>query len=77
MAEKTIPIYFKIESFEPDPIQYKPSKPVLRPDNLYVRLDIPAKYFITNSGTPKGTLCLSERGFAFVRRVLSGIEKSQ
>jgi hypothetical protein len=77
MKDKTIPIYFKVESFEPDPVQYKPAKPVLHPMDLYMRLDIPDKYFIKDSGIPKGALCLSERGFSFIRRVLSGIEKIQ
>jgi hypothetical protein len=77
MKDKTIPIYFKVESFEPDPVQFKPAKPVLKPQDLYVRLDVPEKYFIKDLGSPKGSLCLSERGFSFIRRVLSGLEKIQ
>ena len=75
MTEKTIPVYFHIESFEPDSIQYKPAKPHILPINLYVRLDVPEKYFVDNPDVPKGGKCLTERGFSKIRRVLDGTEK--
>jgi hypothetical protein len=67
-------IYFKVESFEPDPVQFKPGKPFIRPNDLYLALDVPEEYFLVAQGLPKGSNCLTEKGFHKVRKVISGLD---
>jgi len=68
-------IIFKIETFEPDPVQFKPGKPLIRPENLYMALDIPEEYFLVASGLPRDANVLTDAGFRKVRKVISGLDK--
>lgn len=71
----TTTIIFKIESYEPDPQQYKPGKPHLAPEALYVSVDVPDKYFISVPGLPKGAKCLTLAGFQKLTKILIGVER--
>ncbi len=68
-------IIFKIETFEPDPVQFKPAKPLIRPENLYLALDVPEEYFLKEQGLPRDSNVLTEQGFRKVRKVISGLDK--
>ena len=69
-----IKIKCKIESFEPDPAQYKPGKPLLRPTNLYVDVNVPVKYLAADPSDKTGTH-LTLEGFHKLTKVLIGLEK--
>lgn len=73
----TTPVICKIESFEPDPLQYKPGKPHICPINLFVQVDVPNEFFQATipSGLPSGAKCLTMKGFHHLRRVLHGLER--
>jgi hypothetical protein len=75
MKGGTRPIICKIENFEPDPVQYKPSKPHIAPKELYVVVNVPEKYFTTAKGLPKTAQVLTLEGFSKLRKVLSGLER--
>jgi hypothetical protein len=66
-------IICKVESFEPDPSQYKPGKPHILPIDLFVAVDMPEKYFVQETKPPK-TNCLTIQGFHKLRNILLGGE---
>ena len=70
-------VVLRIESLEPDPQQYKPGKPHLCPEALYVSVDVPEKYFTTVPGLPKGAKCLTLAGFHKLTKILLGIERME
>jgi len=73
MAKKSASILFEVVSFEPDSIQYKPRKPVLRPKNpLYVSVSVQDKHILET--TPRGTT-LTLDGFLALGKTLAGLKE--
>jgi hypothetical protein len=75
MKGGTRQIYFKIESVESDPNQYKPTKPKMCPKELWLVIDVPEKYFTSGKGLPKTAQVLTLAGFNKVSKVLLGLER--
>ena len=75
MKGGTRQVFFKIESVESDPSQYKPTKPHLCPKELYVVIDVPEKYFSSAKGLPKTAQVLTLSGFHKVCKALLGLER--
>jgi len=77
MKGGTRSIFFKVESMEPDALQYKPSKPHICPKELYVVIDVPEKYFSSAKGLPKTAQVLTLSGFHKVCKALIGTERME
>lgn len=65
---KTISVKIKWEQCEVDPKQYKPWKPLLFPQNIFVVVEVPESMIVSHT---QKEVRLTEKGMAFVMGRLS------
>jgi len=76
MTDTFVPIYIRLESIAPDPVQYKPYNPRLEPmvtQPIYVKVMVPAESVVDGQGyPPEDGIILTPKGLAIICAEVAG-----